>query len=129
MAIIVNGILVRDGKVLMAHRSAHRKTYANTWSFPGGHVETGETHLEALHRELREEIGVAPGSAKHVAQFQDGADGPVFHLFRVDDWTGTPSNKGHEHSALRWFPLFEAAELRALAFPMYSPLLQRLSSE
>lgn len=28
------------------------------WQFPGGHVQPGEDHIAALHRELHEELGV-----------------------------------------------------------------------
>jgi len=58
MTDIVNGLLVRDGLVLMARRSRHRRSYSDTWSFPGGHVEPGETFDEALVRELHEELGI-----------------------------------------------------------------------
>lgn len=37
---------------------------ADTWGFPGGHVELGETALEAAVRELAEETGVI-GKAEH----------------------------------------------------------------
>jgi ADP-ribose pyrophosphatase YjhB (NUDIX family) len=46
--VIVNAILIRDGAVLLAKRSAHRKAYPGLWSFPGGHVESGETLDAAL---------------------------------------------------------------------------------
>ena len=64
MVDIVNGLLLRDRQVLMARRSANRRLSPNTWSFPGGHVEEGETLEQALTRELSEEIGVSPKTAR-----------------------------------------------------------------
>src|SRR5437667_5927330 len=55
MTDIVNGLLLRNGAVLLARRSAGRQAYPNRWSFPGGHVEAGESLDDALIRELREE--------------------------------------------------------------------------
>ena len=40
---IVNALLLHEDKILLARRSQHRKAYPDRWSFPGGHVETGET--------------------------------------------------------------------------------------
>jgi 8-oxo-dGTP diphosphatase len=52
------GILIRsNGDFLMTTRPAG-KAYAGYWEFPGGKLEVGETVVEALRRELREEIGV-----------------------------------------------------------------------
>ena len=60
---IVNAVLLKRRNVLLARRSPTRRAYADRWSFPGGHVETGENLEQALRRELREEIGVAPLSS------------------------------------------------------------------
>lgn len=52
------GILIRpNGDFLMTTRPAG-KAYAGHWEFPGGKLETNETVVEALRRELIEEIGV-----------------------------------------------------------------------
>jgi 8-oxo-dGTP diphosphatase len=52
------GILIRsNGDFLMTTRPAG-KAYAGYWEFPGGKLEVGETVVEALRRELSEEIGV-----------------------------------------------------------------------
>ncbi len=49
--------MVRRGdQVLLAQRS--KGGYIGRWGFPGGHVERGETVIEAAIRELREETGV-----------------------------------------------------------------------
>ena len=52
-------------------RSAARKAYPGLWSFPGGHVEEGEGLEQALHRELREEVGIAPTAYRPLAPIVD----------------------------------------------------------
>lgn len=42
-----------NGKVLLS-----RKKNLNTWEFQGGHIEDGESPLEAAERELFEEAGI-----------------------------------------------------------------------
>jgi 8-oxo-dGTP diphosphatase len=46
-----------DGSFLLAQRPAG-KIWAGHWEFPGGKVEVGESTLDALVRELREELGI-----------------------------------------------------------------------
>lgn len=43
-----------------------RHTYVSGWHLPGGGVETGETALEALDRELREEGCIAIDETPHL---------------------------------------------------------------
>ena len=57
------GILVQaDGQFLLTSRPAG-KSYAGYWEFPGGKLEQGETVVQALRRELVEELGVTIGDA------------------------------------------------------------------
>jgi 8-oxo-dGTP diphosphatase len=52
------GILIRpNGDFLMTTRPVG-KVYAGYWEFPGGKLEAKESVVEALRRELIEEIGV-----------------------------------------------------------------------
>merc|ERR1711992_163539 len=48
-----------DGKILLSRRALHLRTFPGLWVPPGGHVEDGETLLDAGLRELKEEVGLS----------------------------------------------------------------------
>lgn len=105
---VVVAALVREGRVLLVHRSPNRLAYPGVWVLPGGHIETGETELAALTREMREELGVqiAPGSAIHLCRLDAGCAEKSLRLsaWLVDQWQGTPTNVApDEHDEIRWF--------------------------
>lgn len=54
-----------EGRFLMTLRP-EGKVYAGYWEFPGGKIESGETPEEALHREMREELGAEISDCKEV---------------------------------------------------------------
>nr|XP_045583496.1 nucleoside diphosphate-linked moiety X motif 17-like [Procambarus clarkii] len=47
-----------DGHLLMTRRAQHMRTFPGVWVPPGGHVEEGETLVEAGLREVMEETGL-----------------------------------------------------------------------
>ena len=55
----VVGALIRDGRgrLYVQRRTLIRKLFPGCWDVVGGHLETGETVLEALRREIHEETG------------------------------------------------------------------------
>lgn len=126
---IVNAVLLRDGCVLLARRSAARKAYPGLWSFPGGHVEQGEDFEGALRRELREEVGIVPVECRELAPIADPhVAATTYWMYAVTGWHGEPEILDQEHSELRWFPLNTAASLPDLALEAYRPLFDGLKS-
>ncbi|MBM7070152.1 NUDIX domain-containing protein [Actibacterium sp. 188UL27-1] len=127
MTDIVKALLVRDGQILMAKRADTRRAYPGRWSFPGGHVEAGETLHNALLREVREEIGVEVTLS---AFLRDMADGDVtFHLYVVHGWHGVPANLGEEHSSVKWLDFKVAGQLPDLAFDVYRQIFAALADQ
>ena len=109
---VVVGALVREGRVLLVHRRPDKRARAGLWDLPGGVVEAGESELDALARELHEELGVqvATGSASHLGRELGGpAEEPaLLSAWLVRDWQGTPANVApEEHDDIGWFGLAE----------------------
>ncbi len=104
---VLAGIL-RDasGRVLLAQRPAG-KALAGLWEFPGGKRETGETPLQALARELLEELGIEIHEAQPLATTTHHYNGKSIRLdaWQVMRWTGEP--QGLDSQALAWVPLPE----------------------
>lgn len=73
--IAVRGIIVSNGQLLCV-RHKHSRTIQDpaVWCTPGGGLEDGESLLQALDRELTEELGVTPriGKLLYVQQYRFG---------------------------------------------------------
>lgn len=50
--------IITSGETVLAARRPEGKTNGGLWEFPGGKVHAGETLEAALHREIREELGI-----------------------------------------------------------------------
>ncbi len=115
-----------DGRVLLAERPGG-KPWAGYWEFPGGKIETGEGTLQALTRELHEELGIDVERACPWITFEYAYPEKRvrLHFWRVVAWHGTPH--GRETQRMSWEdpravavgPLLPANEtvLRALNLP------------
>ena len=115
-----------DGRVLLTERPAG-KPWAGYWEFPGGKIEPGESVLQALTRELHEELGIDVDRACPWITFEYAYPEKRvrLHFYRVVVWHGSPH--GRETQRMSWenpsavgvAPLLPANEsvLRALSLP------------
>lgn len=55
--IVVCCAIIRDNENIMIARKQHG-SLESKWEFPGGKTEPGETRVNCLHRELKEELNI-----------------------------------------------------------------------
>lgn len=112
---VVCALIERDGRVLMAQRPAH-KHLGGKWEFPGGKVEPGEADVDALHRELREELGCIVEVVRPLSPHTHAYETVTVMLlpFVARLAAGSAEPQSLEHNALAWVP---AGELTTLDLP------------
>ncbi len=75
-------VVQHQGRVLLVKR--RNEPNANTWGFPGGHVEWGETALDAAARELAEEtsiVGTPVNYLTNIDVMTTDAEGNITHHY------------------------------------------------
>ena len=98
----------RDGQVLFGRR---RNTgfEDGAYHLPSGHLEAGESVVQALIREAKEEVGVTiPEESVEFAHIMHNSSGGgrAAFFFTVHQWGGMPENREPDKcSELRWFSL------------------------
>jgi 8-oxo-dGTP diphosphatase len=104
----VHVILRRRGQILLLRRGGD--VYASgQLCLPSGHLEHGESVIDAAVRETREETGITldPAALCHVLSIHQRNPGTsharIGFAFRPRTWDGEPTNaEPHKHSELIW---------------------------
>jgi mutator protein MutT len=106
--VAVHLILRRDDDVLLGLR-VNTGWSDGCWHLPAGHLEAGESPLDALVRESAEELGLTldPAHAELVHLLHYHESPPRLNLFfQVRQWSGSPVNAEPDKCAdLHWFSL------------------------
>ena len=123
---VVAGLICENGRVLACQRSVNA-AFPLKWEFPGGKVETGEPHEEALRRELREELQIEVETATKIYDHKHtytGVSEVSLTFFRIDKYRGKVKNLIFKQIA--WVEFNKLLEIDFLEGDL--PLIKKLAT-
>jgi molybdenum cofactor cytidylyltransferase len=99
--LIAGGTIEKEGRVLLVRHSDPKKKDYSHWLLPAGRAELGESTLEALHREMREELGIEVTVEGILSEHTDDYTGQRFVNYLCHPASSQISISG-ELSEYRW---------------------------
>lgn len=127
-------LVFRGDKLLILNRVGERGAVSNDWCIPGGHVDPGETFLQAAKRELFEETGIDMSESLliPVGKYIPKRKGIEIHYFmcHIDDQT--PVNilvDAEEETGSEWINPYTELDLYNFIFDMKDNLKRILGIE
>ena len=121
MVIAAGALIIQDKKILLTKRSTYTSFFPGCWTCPGGRANEGETAMQAVIREVREEVDLdfTPTELFSTGKWQDRE----LNRF-LGTWSGKVQIQENEVLEYGWFAYEEAMELN-LAFD-YRDVIEKL---
>lgn len=127
-------LVFRGDKLLILNRVGEKGAVSNDWCIPGGHVDPGETFLQAAKRELFEETGIDMSESLliPVGKYIPKRKGIEIHYFmcHIDDQT--PVNilvDAEEETGSEWINPYTELDLYSFIFDMKDNIKRILGIE
>lgn len=127
-------LVFRGDKLLILNRVGEKGVVSNDWCIPGGHVDPGETFLQAAKRELFEETGIDMSESLliPVGKYIPKRKGIEIHYFmcHIDDQT--PVNilvDAEEETGSEWINPYTELDLYSFIFDMKDNIKRILGIE
>lgn len=98
---VVAAVIKQENKFFIAQR-ANKGELSMKWEFPGGKIETSETHQDALSRELFEELNIRVNVRDFITTVfhEYNSFKLIMHVYFVDIFDGVI--KLNEHLDYKW---------------------------
>ena len=106
---VVAAVIERNGRYLICQRPAEKR-HGGLWEFPGGKVGADESDLDAVRRELSEELNVIVIEVGATLSKIPDPGSDFLIVFKEVHIVGDP--QGLEHEEIRWATPLELTGFR-----------------
>lgn len=108
-------VIFNDKRHILVTQRSPDASHGGLWEFPGGKIESDEAPIDALHREIWEEVGLNELKADFLSMISHEYTDKKVNLFVycVNSYQGKAVCR-ESQSDLLWLPL---PELRNYSFP------------
>jgi len=113
-------IINNKGETLMQKRAASKKFEPNMWAICAGHVGSGESFLDAMVREIREEVGLVvrkedliafPGFEKIIFKKQKNSHFAYTYYLKLSNYPDEFIIQKEELSEVKWMKIDEVINI------------------
>ena len=123
---VVCGLIKKGNQFLITRRKLN-KSLGGYWEFPGGKIEGNESDIEALKREIKEELGIKIFNLSYFTENLHKYEKYTICLKAYLCETNSDPKKLIDHDSYKWCNILEIKE-EELA-PADIPILKKLRIE
>jgi len=107
----VVAIIRKEDTFLFVKRSDYIDTAAGYWCPVSGRVEENETQIEALEREVMEEVGLSVKALEKICEIPSHNNQFTLHFWTIEIISGEASITSKEATDFRWVTLEQMKQL------------------
>jgi 8-oxo-dGTP pyrophosphatase MutT (NUDIX family) len=107
----VVAIIQKGDTFLFVKRSDYIDTAAGYWCPVSGRVEENETQIEALEREVMEEVGLSVKALEKICEIPSHNNQFILHFWTIEIISGEASITSNEATDFRWVTLEQMKQL------------------
>ncbi len=107
----VVAIIQKEDTFLFIKRSDYINTAAGYWCPVSGRIEKNETQIEALEREVNEEVGLRVRAIKKISEISSHDNQFKLHFWTTEIISGEASITSNEATDFKWVTLEQMKQL------------------
>lgn len=101
-------LIIKNNEFLLLKRGSNENKYPNFYGLPGGKVEENETPIEAVIREIKEELGLDIPNVNILKKYPN----ICVYYYNSSEFDETKIKLNEEHTEYSFFSYYEILQIK-----------------